>query len=183
MNQPRILLVYNHWEWSFLAVLSLLIRVFTYGPNHAVILLDGKVHEMVGSSWRWTLKRILGKPVSCAPNQGCGYKVTPFDEWFKLANREVIEFRPLVPVVIPEVDKGYGFLDLLQIFLHIIRKKWFLIGHKWNGRDGTRIWQGIFCSEFIGLALGRSDAHILAPADLQLLPELEFIGEFSTRKS
>lgn len=180
--QTRILLVYNHWEWKPLAILSLLIRIFTYGPNHAVILKDGLVHEMVGSSWIWMFKKIFGLPVSCAPNEGCGYKVTPFDEWQSRASREIIEMQPVVPVIIPEVDKGYGFLDLLQIFFHIIRKKWFLIGNKWNGRDGTRIWPGIFCSEFIGMALGREDAHVLTPADLQYIPELVKVREFSTKK-
>lgn len=182
MNQDRILLVYNHWEWKPLAVLSLLIRMFTYGPNHAVILKDDYVHEMVGSSFIWAIKRFFKRPVSCEPNQGCGYKVTHLKDWLNLANREVIEMKPLVPIQVPIVAEGYGFFDLIQIFLHIVRKKWLLIGNNWNGKDGTRLWPGIFCSEFIGLALGRKDAHILTPADLQYIPELIKVREFSTFK-
>jgi hypothetical protein len=154
----RVLLISNHWEWNFLSVLSLLIRMVTYGPNHAAILRDGKVYEMVGS----------------------GLKVTPFADWKRLKRRQVKAYQPLFPLQEVPVTGGYGFLDLVQFFLHIVRRKWLLIGHDWNGKDGVRLWPGLFCSEYVGLALGRNDAHLLAPVDLASLPELVYVETFTT---
>lgn len=182
-TSDRVFLVYNHWEWKPRAVLSLLIRIFTYGPNHCAILKDGYVHEMVGSGFGWSLKKLIGQPVSYAANHGCGYKVTPYQEWWRHTSRKVVEMKPRQPLRVSEVNEGYGFLDLLQIFFHIIRTKWFLIGHKWNGRSGTRIWPGVFCSEYVGRWICREDAHILTPADLQFVPELEYVREFETFKT
>ncbi|NEM96164.1 hypothetical protein [Pontibacter burrus] len=158
MEQPRILLISNYWEWNFLSVLSLLIRMLTYGPNHAAILVDGKVQELVGS----------------------GYKETDFEQWKAMKRRQVKVYEPLVPLVDVPVHGGYGFLDLLQFGLHIVRRKWLLIGHDWNGKDGVRLWPGLFCSEYVGLCLGRKDAHLLAPADLEKLPELRYVETFTT---
>lgn len=182
MTNDRVYIVSNYWQWKPLAVLSFAIKIFCYGLNHVVLEKDGYVHEMVGSGWRWTLRKLLGKPVSYAPNEGSGYKKTPLAEWLHHSDRRVVEMRPKVPLVLPEVTQGYGFLDLIQILLHIVRRRWLLIGHDWNGQDGCRLWQGDFCSEYVGRALQHPKAHNLTPMDIRLLPELEFVQEFETRK-
>lgn len=180
----RVYIVANYWQWklSILPTLSLFIRIFCYGLNHTAIEKNGIVHEMVGSGFRWSIRKLLGKPVSYKANEGSGYKTTPLAEWLKHSNRRVVEMRPKNELVIPEVTQGYGFLDLIQILLHIIRRRWFLIGHDWNGADGCRLWQGDFCSEFVGKALGHKTPHNLTPMDIRLLPELEFVQEFEIRK-
>jgi len=157
-TETRVLLISNSIDWNPLHWLSLLIRIFTYGPNHAALLEHGLVKEMVGS----------------------GYKETPLEEWLPMTRREVKVYRPLVELQQVDISGGYGFLDLVQFFLHIVRKKWLLRGNDWNGRDGVRLMPGVFCSEYIGLLLGREDAHLLAPADLQHVPELELELEFVT---
>lgn len=183
-NNDRVYVIANYWQWKPLALLSLLIRVVCYGVNHVAFEKDGIVHEMVGSGFLWSIKKLLGYPVSYAANKGSGYKTTPLAEWLKHSDRRVIELRPKQPLVIPEIAQGYGFLDLVQILLHIIRRRWLLIGHDWNGRDGSRLWQGYFCSELVGMAMSREDAHNLTPLDLLLMPDcLEFVQEFETRKS
>lgn len=184
MSQPQdsVLLIYNHWEWKATDPLSLSIRMVTYGPNHTARRRGDKVHEMVGSSLWWVIKKALRFKVSYEPNEGSGYRVTPYDEWLKSATREVIEMEPVVPMDEPTGGEGYGYLDLIQIFLHIVRTKWLLVGNKWNGKDGCRLWPGTTCAEYVAKALGRLDAHILTPADLQHIPELRKIGEFSTEK-
>jgi hypothetical protein len=178
----RIYIVSNYWQWKPLAVLSLLIRIVCYGYNHVAFEKDGLIYEMVGSGFFWSIRKLLGKPVSYQPNEGSGYKVTPLAEWLRHSDRRVVEMRPTFPLILPEVNEGYGFLDLLQILLHIIRRKWLLIGHDWNGVDGCRFWHGYFCSEFVGLALQHPKYFNLTPLDIRLLPELEFVQEFETKE-
>lgn len=182
MTNDRIYIIANYWQWKPLAMLSLFIRIVCYGLNHAAFEKDGLVHEMVGSNLWWSIKKFFGRPVSFAPNEGSGYKTTPLEEWLTHSNRRVVEMQPKQPLIIPEVKQGYGFLDLIQITLHIIRRRWLLIGHDWNGTDGCRLWHGYFCSEFVGMALQHPQPHSLTPIDLRLLPDLEFKGEFETRK-
>ncbi|WP_187261304.1 hypothetical protein [Pontibacter beigongshangensis] len=160
-QQTRVLLVSNHLTWNPITWLSFLIRVFTCSHvNHAAILHEGQVYEMVGK----------------------GLAVTPYEKWLTHTRREVVVMKPKVPVQLPVVACGYGFLDLVQILLHIIRKKWLLRGNSWNGVSGTRLWSGLICSEYVGLALGKEKPHLVMPCDLLFAPELEFEKEFSTAK-
>lgn len=179
-QQSKILLIYNRFTWKPVTLLSFIIRVLTYGPNHAAEKRGNEVHEMVGSDLWWTIKKLVGLPVSYEPNKGCGYKVTPWEEWISSTPRIVRVYKPMVELKAVDVKEGYGFLDLIQFFLYIIRRKWLLIGNDWNGKDGVRIWSGLFCSELMGKRVGRKDAHLLAPADLQHIPELKFEYEFET---
>lgn len=184
-GNDRVYIIANYWQWKFsiLPALSFLIRMVCYGYNHVAFEKDGYVYEMVGSGFRWSLRKLFGKPVSYAPNAGSGYKRTPLAEWLHHSNRKVTEMRPKQPLIIPEVNAGYGFLDLIQITLHVVRRRWLLTGHDWNGTDGCRMWQGDFCSEFAGKALQHGRPHNLTPMDIRLLPELEFVQEFETRKT
>jgi len=178
--------IYNYWEWAVRDILSLCIRILTCGPNHAVSIEDGYVYEMVGSSLWWVIKKKLGYKVSYEPNEGSGYKKTPLAEWMLLHNRKVRIHRPLVKFKKVLIKEGYGFLDLIQIALHIIRTVWFMIGNGWNGTDGTGFWQGLVCSEFIALKLGRADAKRATPADLERVqkePDLAYEFEFETEKA
>ena len=114
-----------------------------------------------------------------------------YETWLTNGNRIVWLYDVKRPVDIPfqsayDIMGGsyvrYGFLDLLQIAAHIIRTKW--MGRReraWDGVKGTRLWRGVVCSELVGLALGRGDAHILTPAELMYLKELTFEREIETR--
>lgn len=160
-NTERVLIISNYLSRNPITWFSLLIRMVTYGPNHAARYKDGYVFEMVGS----------------------GLKRTELGEWLGSAKRKVRVYIPTVTTTEPNLKGGYGFLQIVQFFLHIVRRKWLLIGHDWNGRDGTKLLPGTFCSQYIGLYLGRPDAYLLAPVDLQQIPELKFEYEFETHKS
>jgi hypothetical protein len=155
-NGSYIGLITNRFNWKWLDLFSLLLRVILNGPNHSVIFKDGLVYEMVGS----------------------GLKITELDKWLTLTKRSIKVYKPLVPVTLPEATK-YGYLDLIQIGLHLLRKK-LGVGKSWNGVDGTRLWKGTICSEYCALAIGREDAHIQTPTSLQYIKELSFEYEFTT---
>jgi hypothetical protein len=184
-QSSRILLVFNPFSIKQpVTLLSFIIRVVTCSKwNHAAILQGGYVHEMTGTSFRWLIKKLLGMKVSYAPNEGSGYTVTKWDKWYSKTGRTVAQFKPKVPVKIPYLQEGYGFLDLIQILLHLIRTRWQGKAESWDGVRGTRLWKGTFCSELAGIALGCKDAHLLTPADLAFLPELEYEREYETFKS
>lgn len=180
--EDRILLVYNYWEWDLKAILSLLIRMVTGGPNHCAAKKDDIVHEMVGSEVWWMIKKALGKPVSYEPNEGSGYRTTPYEDWLIHKDRIVIEMIPDKPLVIPKVTEGYGFIDLIQIFFQIVRTKWFMGGNKWNGRDGTRFLGGWICSEFTEMCRQKETCWGVLPIDILLDRTIEKGIEFETRK-
>ena len=170
-NQTKILQVYNPFDAGDpITYLSLAIRVFTCSKwNHAAILKDNMVYEMVGS----------------------GLLQTPYDEWLTSKDRTVRVYNSNVPIEVPfqtayDIIGGshvrYGFLDILQIAKHLIRTKWFGKLDNWDGRKGTRLWTGIICSELVGLALRRKDAHLIIPSEIGYLPELVFEREFKTYK-
>lgn len=182
-NNAKVLLVSNYWNGT--NVLSFLIRIVGYGINHAAILVDGTVHEMRGSNYKWVIKKLLGKEVSYEANQGSGYTTTPYDKWLTTSNRKVkiMGIKKEVNIIKPEIKEGYGFLDLIQILLYIIRVKWLMIGNDWNGKDGCRLWEGDFCSEFTGKWIGEKDCHILLPIDLLSSSKLVYESEIRTYKT
>ena len=183
-DNGRVFVIANHWEWKWLAILSLLIRIVGYGWNHVAREHNGVVYEMVGCKFSWIVKRFLGKQVSYAPNEGSGWTVTPLEEWLKKTKRKVIVLEALVPLVNRKRCAGYAFLDLPQILLHIIRTKWLLIGHSWNGTSGTRLWKGEFCTEGVGLDYGLQDAHTMAPIDYLMRPNaFRKVAEITTAKN
>jgi hypothetical protein len=153
----RVLLIKNKLSLDPITWLGVIIRLFSPRANHAAILKNGKVYEMVGS----------------------GLKISHYDDWLNLCNRTVVMMKPIVCMKLPIINGKYGFLDLIQVGLNVIRKKlqW---GNTWNGKDGVRLWEGTICSEYVGLALGRKDAHILTPDDLFDINELQFEAQFET---
>lgn len=162
-QSSKVLLVHNRFSlWQPITWLGFIIRVVTCSKwNHAAILHNGYVWESVGR----------------------GIICTPYGEWEAKANRTVLVMKPKDPINIRLRVGNYGFLDLLQIFLHIIRTKWIGIGNDWNGESGTKLWKGFICSEFVGLSLGAPKAYLLTPADILHLPGLTIEKEFETRKA
>lgn len=159
----RILLIHNRLRWHPLTWLSLAIRMFTCSKwNHVAVELNGVVWESIGK----------------------GVIKTPLQEWLHKSDRVVL---PLIPeaeyggFAIEAVEgQPYGFTDLIQIALHIIRTRWFATGNNWNGKDGTR--PGWFCSELVAVVLGIDRPHLLMPCDFPFLRGLKAGEEFETKR-
>lgn len=176
----QVLLIYNHLNLNPQVILQILIRMFTGGPNHAAKLKDGIVHEMIGSSLIWTVKKLLGYKVSYEPNQGSGYKTTPFEEWKLKGRRIVLVLEPTVPLRETPVKEGYAYLALPLSLIHIILTKWLLLDTtNWKIYKYLNL-AGKLCSEYIASELGRDDAYLISPADLLSIPELRLVGKFTT---
>lgn len=145
--------------------LSLAIRVFLcWFENHSAFLKDGVVHEVIGK----------------------GKKETPIAEWLQAYRRKVRVYDPGRPLVIPEkvgLITGrirYGHLDLIQILLYLIRSRWFGIAREWNGRDGVKLWPGVICSEYLGLAMREPKAWLITPADVPAIAGVKYLFSFET---
>lgn len=139
--------------------------------------------EMRGASFLWLLRKQLGFKVSYAPNAGCGYKETPFKEWGRKHNRYVWEFEPTVEVQPVTIDFFYGFFDLPQIGLMILRKEYLKTGNTWNGEDGVcKTWAGVVCSELVALILKLKKPFTYWPERLRNVPELKYLREYKTER-
>ena len=160
MLQTRILIIKNYWdkEQILLSAFSKLLSFILNGPNHAAILKDGMVHEMIGK----------------------GKVVTPYEEWLLKTNRLVYEYKPLVAVKLPKKDLPYGYWDLIPVGLNLL---WYKITGKrlWNGEDMV-IKEGYFCSEYIAVALGLDKAYLHTPVSLMKIDELKLVSTFKTQR-
>lgn len=182
MDNESVYVNADYWDWKRFNILSLLIRMLCFGFNHVARRKGNTVYEMKGAKFSWIVRKLLGKPVSYAPNEGSGLTATPYEEWLTHANRKVIELEPLVPLLDREHKAGYGFLDLIQMFLQVVRRVWLMVGNDWNGQDGCRLWEGEFCTEFVGNDYGIPDAHLLAPISYLMMPEyFRKVRQFETR--
>ena len=178
--------VYNRLRWDEPKYwLSLPIRVFTFGGNHSIEINEGTVLEYTAFSLRWRLKRLLGYPVSYAPNMGSGYRETPLHEWVKESTRVVKIYRPTVPLCeVNTLHSGYSWLKIVQICLNTVRKKWLVSGNTWNGRDGAgRYKKDLFCSEYVAKRMGFSKPYLITPGDLEKVKELEWVLDLDTYKT
>lgn len=154
--------VNNHFMASPIYIFSLAIKAFQYiiskkyrvtgrwRYNHTIRVVDGYVIEMLAA----------------------GRVTTRLDEWVMKHKRTVVFFRPLIPFLL-RIAKPYDFFGIPQVSLHHVRQG-LKIGNSWNGVSGVpKSWEGEFCSEELGLALGRENAHHLLPCQIFELEELQ----------
>jgi hypothetical protein len=165
----RVLLVHNHVSGHPVTWLSFLIRVVTCSKwNHVALEFTYQGQRQVVES--------IGKGVIC----------TPWEEWFTHARRIVKPMSRAGLEVAADVLLGdlvgqpYGFLDLMQLFLHLVRTRWLGSSRSWNGRDGVFGRPGLFCSELVALLLGYPAPHLVTPGDLEHCRDLVPGAEFTT---
>jgi hypothetical protein len=174
MEFNRILAVHNKYRFMQpVTWLSLVIRAVTCSRiNHIAI-------EYTNDEGERRVIESIGKGVV-----DCSY-----EEWFTRSDREVLEL--FVDKDVIEVDlegalklKGdsYGFLDLIQILLWIIRTKWLGVGNDWNGVDGVYKWKGIICSELGGVVIKHPTPYLLMPSDFPFLKGIIIGNVFKTKK-
>lgn len=174
--EPRlkVLLIHNRFRWySIITWLSLLIRVFTCSKwNHTAIEYSDETGTFIIES--------VGK----------GVIVTRGLDWLHKSDRIVLPLSLAIDANPREIferakaleGKGYGFFDLVQILLHIIRTKWFASGNSWNGKDGVLGLEGWFCSELTSHAVSIPDAHLVVPGAFEYMPIFTKGPEYQTRR-
>jgi hypothetical protein len=160
MKLNRILGVHNKLRLSPITWLSLTIRIATCSwINHIAIDYTNDKGE----------RRVI-------ESLGEGVVDYPYEEWLTRSDRYVLELFVDEDIIDIDLDavislrgEKYGFLDLVQILIWIIRTKWFGLGHDWNGEDGTNLWKGIVCSELGGVLIKHKTPHLLMPSDFPFI--------------
>lgn len=123
-----------------------------------------------------------------------GIDVCDEDEYLKKDHRIVSEYEVDLKMLGLTEDEvydrvltyrghGYGYLDIAQVLLHIVRRNWLGIGNDWNGVSGVEKRPGIFCSEFVAKVLGFRNPHLWFPGTLKHHPALRYVRTFETKKS
>jgi hypothetical protein len=174
MKLNRILAVHNKLRFSPVTWLSLAIRVFTCSwINHIAIDYTNNEGE----------RKVL-------ESLGEGVVEYSYEEWLKRSDRDVLELFVDEDIINVDLEaaldlKGskYGFLDLVQILIWIIRTKWFGIGNNWNGIDGTILWKGIICSELGGILIKHKTPYLLMPSDFPYIQGIRVGEVFTTYKN